>query len=96
MERDCLQKIKENLEKAQTRIKMYLDRHRRHEEFHVKEWVYLKIRPYWQYSLGWRLFAKLNPKYLGLYQIINKVGMVGYKLRLSKEQLYTPYSTCPN
>lgn len=83
MERDgILHQLKENLERAQMRMKMYADRHQRHEEFNSEEWVYLKIRPYRQHSLGRRSFAKLSPKYFGPYQIIKKIRNVAYKLKL--------------
>jgi len=44
--------------------------------------VYLQIQPYRQLTVSNQTFSKLSAKYYGLYQILQKVGPVAYKLSL--------------
>lgn len=75
VERDrVLATLKEQLERAQERMKLYADRNRREVQFEVGEEVFLKLRPYRQRSLAQRRNEKLAPKYFGSYEIIERVG----------------------
>lgn len=74
--------LKENLTKAQSRMKTYADKLRTERSFDVGEWVYLRLQPYRQKSIAMRRNLKLAPRFYGPYQIIQKLGSVAYKLDL--------------
>lgn len=73
---------KDNLLKAQERMKIYADQRRTERSFQVGDLVYLKLQPYRQTSLALRKSLKLCSKYFGPYKILEKVGQVAYKLAL--------------
>ncbi|XP_010412816.1 PREDICTED: uncharacterized protein LOC104699179 [Camelina sativa] len=70
------------MELAQFRMQKEANKHRRNVELKVGDWVYLKLRPYRQSSLVQRRNEKLAQRYFGLYQIVEKIGRVAYKLEL--------------
>lgn len=63
-------------------MKFFADKRRTEREFVVGDWVYLKLQPYRQTSLALRRNLKLSSKYYGPYLILEKVGLVAYKLAL--------------
>ncbi|GKD70454.1 hypothetical protein Tco_1324544 [Tanacetum coccineum] len=72
---------KEKLKEAQTRQKSYADRHRRALEFQPSEHVFLKVSP----TRGVRRFSikgKLSPRFIGPFEILDRVGEVSYRLAL--------------
>ncbi|KAJ3699288.1 hypothetical protein LUZ61_002993 [Rhynchospora tenuis] len=77
-----LSQLKENLVKAQARMKKNADLHRCERHFAVGDWVYLRIHPYKQQSLTGGGSAKLNSKYFGPFEIVEKIGSVAYKINL--------------
>jgi len=79
-------KVQENLKAAQSRQKSYADTQRRPLELQPRDFVYLKVSP----IRGTRRFqvrGKLAPRYIGPYQIIEKIGAVAYRLELTPEML---------
>jgi len=72
--------LKENLTKSQSRMKTYADKLITKRSFEVGEWVYLRLQPYCQKSVAMRWNLKLAPRLYGPYQIIQKLGLVAYKL----------------
>ncbi|XP_070051678.1 uncharacterized protein [Nicotiana tomentosiformis] len=77
-----LQLLKDNLSKAQERMKFFVDNRRTDREFQVGDLVYLKLQPYRQTSIALRRNLKLSSKYYGPYKIFSRVGDVAYKLEL--------------
>lgn len=77
-----LQQIKEQLAKAQNRMKQMADRNRSDKSFEVGDWVYIKLQPYKQFSITQKNTNKLSPKYCGPFLILERVGTVAYKLQL--------------
>ncbi|KAH0644742.1 hypothetical protein KY284_032626 [Solanum tuberosum] len=57
-----LQLLKDNLSKAQERMKFYEDKKRSEREFQVNDLVYLKSQPYKQSSVALRKHLKLSSK----------------------------------
>lgn len=78
----ALQVIRDNLLKAQSRIKHQADKHRTERELSVGDMVYLKVQPYRHTSLSTHKSAKLHSKYYGPYRILEKIGKAAYKLLL--------------
>ncbi|KAH0672805.1 hypothetical protein KY290_025037 [Solanum tuberosum] len=84
---DALEKvrmIRERLKTAQSHQKSYADVRRRDLEFKVGDWVYLKVSPM-KGVVHFGKKRKLSPRYVGLYEIIRRVGKVAYELGLPKE-----------
>ncbi len=78
---DKIKLIRERLHAAQTRQKSYADVRRRPLEFMEGDHVFLKISP----SKGVMRFGqkgKLSPRYIGPFQILERVGVVAYRLAL--------------
>ncbi|KAM0065899.1 putative nucleotidyltransferase, Ribonuclease H [Helianthus debilis subsp. tardiflorus] len=83
VERDnVLTLLKTNLSKAQTRMKLAADKHRRDVNFEVDDWVFVKLQPYRQGSIRLQRHHKLGHRYFGPYRVLSKVGSVAYKLDL--------------
>ena len=76
--------IQEKIKAAQDRQKSYVDSKRRDEEYQVGKKVLLKISPM-KGVMRFGKRGKLSPKYIGPYEIIQKVGKVAYKLELPGE-----------
>lgn len=66
--------LKQNLRKAQERMKQYADKNRIERNFEVGEWVYLKLQPLTQTSIAMRKNLKLASKYYGPYEVQQRVG----------------------
>ena len=60
----------------------FANRRCRDVSFRLGEWVNLKLKPYAQQTIAWRLNAKLAARFYGPYMIISKVGAIDYKLLL--------------
>ena len=81
---DRVRVIQDRLREAQSRQKAYADRRRRPLELHVGDRVFLKVSP----MRGVRRFGrrgKLSPRYIGPYEILDRVGAVAYRLALPPE-----------
>ena len=73
--------IRERLKVATNRHKSYTDMKRKYIHYEVGEKVFLKVSP-WKKVMKFRKNGKLSPRFIGLYEIIKKVGPVAYRLAL--------------
>nr|GEX09519.1 hypothetical protein [Tanacetum cinerariifolium] len=72
---------KEKLKEVRSRQKSYANRHRRELAFNLGDRVFLKVSPY----RGVRSFGfkgKLSLRFLGPFEILDRVGEVSYRLAL--------------
>ncbi|GJQ97665.1 putative reverse transcriptase domain-containing protein [Tanacetum coccineum] len=76
--------IKEKLKAARDRQKSYADNRRKPLEFKVGDQVLLKVSP-WKGVMRFRKKGKLAPRYVGPFEILERIGPVAYRLRLPKE-----------
>ncbi|GJU78569.1 putative reverse transcriptase domain-containing protein [Tanacetum coccineum] len=84
-------KIKKRIQAARDRQKSYVDRRRKPLEFQVGDKVMLKVSP-WKGVTRFGKRGKLNPRYIGPFKVLAKVGIVAYRHELS-DQLSRVYST---
>ena len=72
--------IRQRLQTAQNRQKSYADNRRKDLEFEVGDRVFLKITPLRSVTAG--RGKKLQPRFVGPYTILQRVGKVAYRLEL--------------
>nr|XP_029153259.1 uncharacterized protein LOC114927470 [Arachis hypogaea] len=76
-----IKKIRARILTAQSRQKIYADQRRKPLEFEVGEHVFLKVTP----TTGIRRAIKtkkLNPRYIGPFEILRRFGPVAYQVAL--------------
>ncbi|GJZ74731.1 putative reverse transcriptase domain-containing protein [Tanacetum coccineum] len=76
--------IKEKLKAARDRQKSYADKRRKPLEFRVGDRVLLKVLP-WKDVVRFGKKGKLAPRYVGPFEILERIGLVAYRLRLLEE-----------
>nr|GFC95254.1 putative reverse transcriptase domain-containing protein [Tanacetum cinerariifolium] len=72
------------LKDACDRQKSYADKRRKPLEFSVDDHVLLKVSP-WKGVVRLGKKGKLEPRIVGPFEIVEKVGLVAYRLDLPKE-----------
>ncbi|KAK5771635.1 hypothetical protein PVK06_047863 [Gossypium arboreum] len=85
--KDAEQKVKvihENLKIASDRQKSYANLKRKDIEYQVGDKVFLKVSP-WKKILRFGRKGKLSPRFIGPYEISERVGPVAYRLILPSE-----------
>ncbi|GKC97014.1 putative reverse transcriptase domain-containing protein [Tanacetum coccineum] len=76
--------IKERLKAAIDHQKSYVDNRRKPLEFEVGDQVLLKVSP-WKGVVRFGKKGKLAPRFVGPFEILERIGPVAYRLRLSQE-----------
>ena len=76
--------IRARLKAAQDRQKSYADKRRKDLEFEVEDRVFLKLSP-WKGVVRFGKRGKLSPRYIGPFEIVERVGPVAYRLDLPEE-----------
>nr|GEY31577.1 putative reverse transcriptase domain-containing protein [Tanacetum cinerariifolium] len=83
--------IKQRIQAARDRQKSYVDVRRKPLEFQEGDKVMLKVSP-WKGVIHFGKQGKLNPRYIGPFKVLAKVGIVAYRLELP-QQLSRVHST---
>ena len=76
--------IRERLKVATDRQKSYAEMRRKDIQNEIGEKVFLKVSP-WNKVMRFGKNGKLSPRFIGPYEVIEKVGPVAYKLVLPTE-----------
>ncbi|XP_071695445.1 uncharacterized protein [Rutidosis leptorrhynchoides] len=76
--------IQERLKTAMSRQKSYADVRIKSLEFQVGDKVMLKVSP-WKGVIRFGKRGKLSPRYVGPFEIIERIGPVAYRLKLPQE-----------
>ncbi|XP_057511924.1 uncharacterized protein LOC130794016 [Actinidia eriantha] len=82
--RDKVKVIRERIKQAQDRQKSYADNRRRDLEFEVGDYIFLRVSP-WKGVMRFGKKEKLSPRYIGLYEIIRRIGSTAYQVVLPPE-----------
>ncbi|GJV78463.1 putative reverse transcriptase domain-containing protein, partial [Tanacetum coccineum] len=81
---ECLTCAKEKLKAARDRQKIYADKRRKPLEFEVGDRVLLRVSP-WKGVVRFGKKGKLALRYVGPFEILERIGLVAYRLRLPEE-----------
>ncbi|GJW12185.1 hypothetical protein Tco_1578012 [Tanacetum coccineum] len=77
-------RIKKRMQAARDRQKSYANLKRKLMEFQVGDRVMLKVST-WKGIVHFGKRGKLNPRYVGPFKVLEKVGSVAYKFELPQE-----------
>ncbi|KAD2805520.1 hypothetical protein E3N88_38897 [Mikania micrantha] len=81
---DKIAQIKDRIKSARDRQKSYADNRRKPLEFAIGDKVMLKVSP-WKGVVRFGKKGKLAPRYVGPFEILDRIGPVAYKLQLPQE-----------
>ena len=76
--------IRKRLKAASDRQKSYADLKRKDIEYEVGDKVFLKVSP-WRKILRFGKKGKLSPRFIGPYEVLERIGPVVYRLALPPE-----------
>jgi len=76
--------IKQSLQAVRDRQKSYADVGRKPMEFQVGDRVMLKVSS-WKGMVRFGKRGKLKPQYVGPFKMLERIGLVAYKLELPEE-----------
>ena len=77
-----LKMIEERLKVATDRQKSYADMKRKDIRYEIGKKVFLKVLP-WKKVMKFEKKGKLSPRFIGPYEVIEKVGPMAYRLALN-------------
>ncbi|KAL0559002.1 hypothetical protein IC582_003591 [Cucumis melo] len=78
---EAIQKIRSRMHTAQSRQKSYADVRRKDLEFEIGDRVFLKVAPM-KGVLRFERRGKLSPRFVGPFEILERIGPVAYRLAL--------------
>ncbi|KAL0551236.1 hypothetical protein IC582_010322 [Cucumis melo] len=78
---EAIQKIRSRMHTAQSRQKSYADMRRKDLEFEIGDKVFLKVAPM-KGVLRFERRGKLSPRFVGPFEILERIGPVAYRLAL--------------
>ncbi|KAA0041507.1 putative polyprotein [Cucumis melo var. makuwa] len=78
---DAIQTIRARMKTAQSRQKSYVDVRRKDLEFDVGDKVFLKVAPM-KSVLRFEKKGRLSPRFVGLFEILERIGLVVHRLAL--------------
>ena len=81
---DKIKVVKSKLKATQDRQKSYADQHRKEMQYEIGDKVVLRVSP-WKGIIRFGNKGKLSPRYIGPYEIIERIGPLAYKLALPPE-----------
>ena len=73
--------IRQRIKEAQDRQKSYVDAHRVDRSYEVGDRVFLQVKPH-KISIKFVKEAKLSPRFMGAFKIVERKGHVAYRLAL--------------
>ena len=73
--------IRERLKVSTDKQKSYVDMKRKDVRHEISEKVFLKVSP-WKKVMRFGRKGKLSPRFIGSYEVIEKVGPMAYRLAL--------------
>ncbi|XP_022870226.1 uncharacterized protein LOC111389526 [Olea europaea var. sylvestris] len=81
---EAVEKIRDRIKVAQDRQKSYADRRRKDLKFQVHHKVFLKVAPM-KGVLRFGKKGKLRPRFIGRFDVLERIGDVAYRLALPPE-----------
>ena len=79
-----VQVIRQRLKAASDRQNSYVDLKRKDIEYEVGDKVFLKVSP-WRKVLRFGKKGKLSPRFIGPYEVLERIGPMAYQLALPSE-----------
>ncbi|KZV37994.1 hypothetical protein F511_30281 [Dorcoceras hygrometricum] len=80
----AIKRIRNGMKTTQSRQKSYADSHRRDLNFEIGDHVFLKVAPM-KGVMRFGRKGKLSPRFVGPFQILEKIGTLAYRLALPPE-----------